>query len=286
MITTISDSVAGNSIVFSSNTIRPLTTCQARFGARSTSLAALLSVALVALGSFAAATFASESERDPVQAAPLEQPAGAALESDTNEQPSLADERPSLETQLPVEPQSQARPNWVDDEATSPKFVESGPKLDPRQCDRAFNESLVKRANEFINRHVDDPRAASFIGYSLDQADQLKRFLRETFEETTERSFPDGVHQMHARYGLVEFDQSFFAQVDQDWSQVRTTSRLALLGVICAGVLLLLSTAFAYFKLDNATRGFYTGRLQFLAAVAILTLIAAGVVAARWVPWM
>ena len=51
-------------------------------------------------------------------------------------------------------------------------------------------------------------------------------------------------------------------------------------------VILLLSTMFSYFKLDTATRGYYTGRLQFAAAAAILTVIAASVLFANYVPWM
>ena len=51
-------------------------------------------------------------------------------------------------------------------------------------------------------------------------------------------------------------------------------------------VLLLVTTLFGYFKLDTATRGYYTGRLQFAAAAAILALVAASVLLAKWIPWM
>ena len=51
-------------------------------------------------------------------------------------------------------------------------------------------------------------------------------------------------------------------------------------------VLLLVAGVFSYFSLDTATRGFYTGRLQFLAAIAILALIGAGLYFARLITWV
>ena len=43
---------------------------------------------------------------------------------------------------------------------------------------------------------------------------------------------------------------------------------------------------FGYFRVDNATRGYYTGRLQFLSAAAILAIVGAGVFCARWIYWL
>jgi len=52
----------------------------------------------------------------------------------------------------------------------------------------------------------------------------------------------------------------------------------------------LMGVVFAYLRLDTATKGYYSGRLQFLAAAAILALSAAGVlfanVNADWLRWM
>jgi hypothetical protein len=43
---------------------------------------------------------------------------------------------------------------------------------------------------------------------------------------------------------------------------------------------------FSFLKLDTATRGYYTGRLQFGAAATILALVAASVLLMKWIPWM
>jgi hypothetical protein len=39
-------------------------------------------------------------------------------------------------------------------------------------------------------------------------------------------------------------------------------------------------------RLDNATRGYYTGRLQFMTAATILGVIGAGAVLAQWIHWL
>ena len=56
--------------------------------------------------------------------------------------------------------------------------------------------------------------------------------------------------------------------------------------LLTRGGAMLLGTLFSYFRLDTATKGYYTGRLQFAAAAAILTLVAASVLLAKWIPWM
>ena len=51
-------------------------------------------------------------------------------------------------------------------------------------------------------------------------------------------------------------------------------------------VLALLAVVSGFFRLDHATRGRYRGRLQWIAAGAILGLIAAGVLLGRRIPWV
>ena len=58
------------------------------------------------------------------------------------------------------------------------------------------------------------------------------------------------------------------------------------LGLFAGAALLLLASVFGYFRLDNATRGYYTGRLQFMTAAAILAVVGAGAVLAQWIHWL
>jgi hypothetical protein len=81
---------------------------------------------------------------------------------------------------------------------------------------------------------------------------------------------------------LLEFTPSFRHQLDERWKTLVMTGRVAKLGVIGIAVLLALSVVFGYFKADNATRGYYTTRLQVGTAGAILALVAGGVMLLRY----
>ncbi len=68
----------------------------------------------------------------------------------------------------------------------------------------------------------------------------------------------------------------------QDWRailhqdrEIRAERRMILLGKILAGLVALLAVIAAYIRLDDGTRGYYTGRLR-LAAGAVLALVGAG----------
>ena len=52
------------------------------------------------------------------------------------------------------------------------------------------------------------------------------------------------------------------------------------------GILAGLATVFFYLRLDTATRGYYSGRLQFATGVIILGLVSLGILVARWIPWL
>jgi len=91
---------------------------------------------------------------------------------------------------------------------------------------------------------------------------------------------------MHENFALLEFSPEFRSELDRRWAKVRATSRLAQTGLVSGGALFLLASVFGYFRLDNATRGYYTGRLQFMTAAAILAVIGAGAVLAQWIHWL
>ena len=82
------------------------------------------------------------------------------------------------------------------------------------------------------------------------------------------------MYQMHA---LLEFGPEFRKELDgrrgdleRHAREMAIAFRLRGLALGFGAVLCLLTVVFGYFRLDTATRGYYTGRLQFLAATAIL----------------
>jgi hypothetical protein len=179
------------------------------------------------------------------------------------------------------------RPKWVGAESnlrgkvhTIP--VSSGPYATDSQSRRALDEALVKATNDYISDQLGSELAPKLLRYDA-------RAIKERFIKP-ESHYHDvarySVGWMHENFALLEFGPDFRNELDRRWSQVRATSRLAQTGLLSGGVIMLLGSIFGYFRLDNATRGYYTGRLQFMTAAAILAVVGAGAVLAQWIHWL
>lgn len=183
------------------------------------------------------------------------------------------------------------RPEWVKN--PTPRLVgdvyrvpvTSGPYATVQQAEQALNEELVRATNEFIVDQLGSKLAPTLVS-NYNAAAVRREFVKpgNTYDEVITFSYPVGpMHQSHA---LLEFGPAFRARLQTQWAQVRAASRITQLGLFAGAGLLLLSSVFGYFRLDNATRGYYTGRLQFLTAAAILAIIGGGALLARWITWL
>ncbi len=179
------------------------------------------------------------------------------------------------------------RPKWVGAETNLRGKVHaipvsSGPYATDAQSRRALDEAIVKATNDYIADQLGSELAPKLLG--LDARTIKQKYIKP------ENHYHDvarySVGWMHENFALLEFDPEFRNNLDRRWSQVRATSRLAQTGLLSGGVLLLLSSIFGYFRLDNATRGYYTGRLQFMTAAAILAVVGVGAVLAQWIHWL
>jgi hypothetical protein len=160
--------------------------------------------------------------------------------------------------------------------------VESGPHQRIRERDLEMDKALLKATNDYIAWYLENENAP--LAMRFDLAYIKSHLVNPHYQLNTVREFKVG--PMHTSYAMLEFDQAFRRQLDQRWRDVVATSRMLGVGFVGGAVLALLAVAYSYFRLDHATRGFYTGRLQFLAVAAILVLVTAGVLTARWIPWM
>jgi uncharacterized integral membrane protein len=84
----------------------------------------------------------------------------------------------------------------------------------------------------------------------------------------------------------LSIDQGFRSELDQRWSVERRKSRLVQTVLFGGGAMAVLALVFGFFSIDTATRGYYTGRLRLAVLTAILGVIVAGVLAARFVAWL
>jgi uncharacterized integral membrane protein len=191
------------------------------------------------------------------------------------------------------------RPAWVDGEPVQvgdayQVSVSSGPQEKLAECPPALDLQLKKAVAAYIDDYFEPETAGScrvsdIIWYDLGY---IKKYLVKrgnTFEEKLQMSFGP-MYQTHV---LLEFGPKFRKDLEdrrvalKNYARERAIAiRLRGLALGFGAVLCLLTVVYGYFRLDTATRGYYTGRLQFLAATAILIAIVAGALLASRVMWM
>ena len=78
---------------------------------------------------------------------------------------------------------------------------------------------------------------------------------------------------------LLEFDHAVKERILEEHRRAAVGRRMWVLGVGLASLLAVLGVLYGYLRIDQSTAGAYRGRLRLAAAVAILGVVAAGVVA-------
>ena len=184
------------------------------------------------------------------------------------------------------------RPPWVEAAAVREgdihtTAVSSGPHETRQECARALDERLQSAVDQYVEEYLaGDQRgrwtASRMVRYELPFIKERLVRPEEVYDEVIQVSFGP----MHQRHALVRFDAAFREDLDRHWREAVVTGRLLGAALAFAGVLALLAVVCGYFKLDRATRGCYRGRLQWIAAAAILGLAAAGVLLGRRLPWI
>lgn len=202
---------------------------------------------------------------------------------------------PSSDPVLEVPPTTEVvipsgRPSWVDAEPNLDGevhhiAVSSGPYKRHSDAVSALDEQLHKQTQRYIGDLIGSPLAAKFVGISTWKRPGYDAHVKpeNRYEETIISPTLGPMHQVHA---LLEFDAADRQGIKQAWDHFRATSRLTQLGLFAGAGLLLIGSIFSYFRLDTTTRGYYTGRLQFMTAAAILAVIGGGLFAARWIHWL
>jgi hypothetical protein len=199
-----------------------------------------------------------------------------------------ANETPKADSGIPAEGDA---PNTAPPPIRESRCVETGdvegyqvwvgPFVTQDECSKTLDSELKRLSGKYINEYLNQTDASAYVNLDL-------RYIKTHLTQATE------FHPYeHPTYGPMwqltthlRFDEAFQTHLEDRWRDTKVAYRLMQTGFGAGGVLLLLATLFAYLKLDTATRGSYTGRLQFAAATAILTLVIAGVLIARWLPWM
>lgn len=199
--------------------------------------------------------------------------------------------------QFPIIPDD--RPEWVEqptdlDGDVHRIAVSSGPLDSIRHSRRELDEELRLAMETYIDDYLgkvygDKLKASNFVSYDIEDIKHRLVKPDHMYSEIVEFS----VGPMHQSHALLEIDAGFRkeldghrADLDRQWREMVATSRLFGSGIGIAFVICSLAVVFGYFKLDTATRGYYTGSLRFVAAAAILGLIVTVALLAFRIDWM
>lgn len=179
------------------------------------------------------------------------------------------------------------RPEWVGKNVTVGSehsiAVCSGLFSTQAEADLELDRVLRKRTDEYIAEQLGNSFAPQLVGYDLPK---IKRELVKSQNVYLEQVSVPSTGPMQQVHALLEFDPDFRQRITSQWHDLTAYYRLLQTGLVAGGALLFLGTIFSYFRLDNATRGYYTGRLQFMTAAAILAIVGSGAVLARWIYWL
>lgn len=227
-----------------------------------------------------------------------EKPAAATSESTETqvdvEEPAAGLTDPEVAGELSTSPQVQveidyaARPDWIDQPPRDAGSVHqiavcSGPFLRSHDAHKELQQQLKRVTDEYINEFLGQDSASHWVSWDTSRIGRELVAARNHFEEKVISPSFGVMYQSHA---LLEFGPDFHRQVEESWRQIQARAQLVKMALGAAAVLGTLMLLFGFFQADTATRGFYSGRLKFATAVAILGLIACGVYLARSIPWL
>jgi len=213
----------------------------------------------------------------------------AALELDARKEETAAPSAdPTIHTPLEdIVKIPEGRPEWIDADPDYTSAIHtipiaSGPYVHENESRRALDQALVKATKEYVAEQLGSELAARLIQYD---AKTIKRKVVKAdnlYHDVATYS----VGPMHEYFALLEFGPEFRNELDRRWENIRAKSRLSQVGLFGGAGLLFLASIFGYFRMDNATRGYYTGRLQFMTAAAILAIVGVGAILAQWIHWL
>ena len=149
------------------------------------------------------------------------------------------------------------------------------------------NESedlILERVADYVGLKLGDG-ASQYVRFSVDELRKMNVVTHEaTVTGTDSVTGKQSPAEMY--YATLSFDQGFRKKAEQTWIEQRQSSRLMQIGLVSAGLLLVIGFLFGTLKLSSATSGFYQGRLQFLGGIVILGIICAATYFGLQLDWI
>ncbi len=144
------------------------------------------------------------------------------------------------------------------------------------ECEEALQPKLQEATKAYVDRYLGKGASTLVL---LPQPYIHEHLVKSEYEEVVDTDDPL-LGEMTNLHVLLSFDRRERTHLQRMWRDAQTENRLLGVAGSAAGLLLVLGTVFSYLKLDTMTRGYYTRRLQILAAVVILPTV--GFVISYW----
>ena len=167
-------------------------------------------------------------------------------------------------------------PDWVkrgsyrDQRGVDFILVTAGPDINLTTVRELMDKALLEETTKYVEDNV-EADAMNYIQFDPGDIDthvvEGKEFL--------EQSESDGIRL--TLYKQLRFDESFREQLTSRWKTQKSQNRLRQMLLIAGSIILSLMIVFTCFQINQATRGFYAGRLQSIAIAAILALVLASI---------
>ena len=163
-------------------------------------------------------------------------------------------------------------------------FKQTCPAQNEFEAKRELGQECVQAVHRVLDQWFGEPAAGEKVGI-----DQEYVFLHLIFDERIEvQKIDDRPEVKESKaigfisdgeflrgYAQLHLNDEFRKYAQSRWREVQTKERLVGGGLIGASVLAMLAVIFGYLKMETATRGFYSRRLQ-TAMVMFVILVLAG----------
>lgn len=173
---------------------------------------------------------------------------------------------------LPAErPGVLARPEWVDEPDRHVGDVHhtvlvSDPFATHGECIESLHDEMRTVTNRYL---VQQFGRGADRATSIDIGTILSLICTKEWVEPIQREWGT-TNRVHVK---MEFDRNVRAELERNWKQSQLRKRLFTTGAFASLVLGALGIIYTYLKVDTATKGYYTKRLQFAAGTGLLGVL-------------